>query len=97
MKGPAQWSVGWTKAVADVGLWKMVELLVGSGVFYHLYNQVWNRTYIICSFYIATSSRGQLTTSRSTINNMFTALGNKHLIRQLYNNTSSVSLTYLAF
>jgi hypothetical protein len=34
------WSAGWTKAVADVGLRKMVELLVGSGVFYHLYNQV---------------------------------------------------------
>ena len=40
MEGPAQWSAGWTKAVADVGLRKMVELLVGSGVFYHLYNQV---------------------------------------------------------
>ena len=40
MEGPAQWSAGWTKAVADIGFRKMVELLVGSGVFYHLYNQV---------------------------------------------------------
>lgn len=46
VKGPAQWSAGWTKAVADVGLRKMVELLVGSGVFYHLYNQVRKRAHI---------------------------------------------------